>query len=136
MKKVVTVFARNRYVSGATGNSQNYQMSANLMNTLGSAVAMRYEVTIYSKSTNAELNLALYEGTKQEARPSMNDFAGKVILIGGNPSAVFTGIGINSYVDITASYSGLVDVLMSVKAASGTAQEWVDAEVRATLTYT
>ena len=131
MKKIVVVFARNRYVSGASGGAQNYQMPANLLNSLGGSVAMRYEITIYGRSANAELNLTLYEGTKQDPRPSINDFSGKIL---SGPTA-YTGIGINSYLDITAAYCGLVDAVMSVKAASGTSQEWVDAEIRATLTY-
>ena len=137
MKKIVTVFARNRYVSGATGNSQNYQMPANLMNSLGGSVAIRWEVTIYSKSANAELGLTVYEGTKQDPRPSTNDFSGKTIPLSVSPAPPpWTGIGIMPYIDTTVSYSGLVDAVMNVKAATGSAQEQVDAEIRATLTYT
>ena len=132
MKKVVTVFARNRYVSSANGGSQRYQMPLNLMATLGGSVAMRLEITMYARSTNAQILLTPYEGTKHDPRPCLNDFSGKRI---GDPLDPFTGIGL-TYLDITTSYSGLVDVLMEVKAGTGTAQEWVDAEIRATLTYT
>ena len=130
MKKVVTVFTRNRYVSNADGASQRYQIPTGLMSTLGGSVAIRLELTLYARSANAQILLTTYEGTKQDARPCLNNFSGKIVT---GPTT-YTGIGI-TYADITSSYSGLIDLLMEVKAGEGSAQEWVDAEIRATLTY-
>ena len=131
MKKVTAVFARNRYVSGATGAEQRVQMPATLLATLGSAVQIRWEVTLYAKSSdNMELRLYLAEGTKFDPRPILNDFAGKALS--GSPFS-FSTVGI-TYQDTTGSFSGLVDAMLSVKGATS-AQEWADVEVRATLTY-
>ena len=131
MKKVVTVFARNRYVSGSSGAEQRVQMPANLLTTLGSGVLIRWEVTLYAKSsTNLELRLYVAEGTKTDPRPILNEFAGKAVT--GSPFS-FSVVGI-TYEETTGSFSGLIDAMLSVKGATS-AQEWADVEVRATVTY-
>ena len=93
---------------------------------------MRWEATVYAKSSsNAQLILTFYEGTKLESRPSLNSYSGQQLS-----TTTITTLGL-TYNNITGNFSGLVDAIIGVKSSGTppTAPEWVDAEVRLTATY-
>ena len=132
MKKVVTVFERKRYVSEPDGKEARLEMPAGLMTIIGGADLLRWEATVYAKSSsNAQLILTFYEGTKLESRPSLNSYSGQQLS-----TTTITTLGL-TYNNITGNFSGLVDAIIGVKSSGTppTAPEWVDAEVRLTATY-
>lgn len=129
MKKVFIVFKRDRYTSDPDGQPLVNPMMPSLMEALGGATSMRWEVTIYARSsTNARLDIAIFEGTKPDPRPSANKFAG--VNIGSTPQRLTT-LGITN-IQVNGPFHGIVDATVAGKSNSpvvGT-QEWVDAEVR------
>ncbi len=137
MKKIVTVFERNKYYSDGTGNPQNYFVKESLIAVLGGADDIRVEVTTYGvSSTNARWLVTLTEGTKSEERPGANLYSGKGLTF--FPSAAPTPaptLGADTPVQVSGPFSGLVDAALRIFASSGSAQEWVDMEIRVTLFY-
>lgn len=135
MKKVVIAFPRARYTSDADGQLQLVYMALSLMTVLGSAKNLRIEVTVYNRSsTNARLELTAFEGTKTDPRPSANKFSGSAI---GSPSPLSVSALYITHYQLSSPFDGLIDLTLGVKSATPTSgvQEFMDAEVRATLEF-
>jgi hypothetical protein len=135
MKRIALVFQRARYTSDADGNLQLVYVNPSLMATLGSAKNLRLEVTVYNRSSaNARLELTVYEGTKSDPRPSANKFSGAPI---GSPTPLVVSNLYITHYQINSPFDGLVDVTLGVKSSSPSpgVQEFMDAEVRATLEF-
>ena len=137
MKKVVVVFPRDRYFSSASGALQITLMDQKWMTVLGGADSIRFELTTYfTSSATARILFNLSEGTKVEARPSMNPTAGVALTSfpSGSPTPAPTVGAVP--VQVNGPFGGVLDVVLQVWDSAGTPElVSVEAELRATLFY-
>ncbi len=137
MKKIVIAFPRDRYFSSASGALQITLMDQKLMTVIGGANNIRWELTTYfASSTTARILVNLSEGTKAEARPSMNPNAGVALTAfpSGSPTPA-PQLGAVP-VQVNGPFGGVVDAVLQVwDIAVSPVMVWVEAEVRATLFY-
>ena len=71
MKRLVTVFERATYLSGASGAPKNYLHDESLCDVLGQAKLIRVQVVGNSTSgANARASVLAFEGSDPTARPS------------------------------------------------------------------
>lgn len=135
MKKVVTVFPRDRYCSDSTGNAQPIQMKDKLLEIIGSADDTRWELTTYATSgAIARILVTVTEGTKADVRPSTNIFAGVPLTFfpSGSPTPAPT-IGVVE-TQVNGPFAGILDVVIKVfdVTVPPATAVWVDAELRVT----
>ena len=136
MKKVVTVFPRDKYhcIAGAAG-AQTTLMEEKLMAMIGSADALRVEITTYSCSgSTVRIAVSLFEGAKAEVRPSMNVFSGIALVdVPASPAAPVAGV---VETQVSSPFAGILDMVLKVWDTTGTPiAGWVEAEVRVTLFF-
>jgi hypothetical protein len=129
MKKIIRAHKRKIYASDKDGNLQIASLPTQLLRPIGDATNVRIETTIYAKSSaNARAQLMVYEGTKDDIRPS--EALGGVQV---GSTQVYNLVGVQN-VQVAAPFNGLIDLTFGVKSNTPTADvlEWMDAEVNIT----
>ena len=131
MKKLVTVFERRNYTSNADGSAQFYEMDLTLVDTLGAAKDILWQVFVYDRTTNAKLTITPVHGSDPKRRPASP--GGGVGLAAQMLNAT---LALGAQAVHTTSGPFLARMELTLKVEGSGALEGVECAVFATLTYT
>jgi hypothetical protein len=130
MKKVVTVFARDTFISASDGSTKVYKHAPEMFPLLGSAKLVKLQwIGHRSSKSTAEVTIRDYESSYPVRRPSE---VGSQISLSGN---VFTALR-PAPITVPASFQGLLEIVVEVRDSDGSPVEvQVEGELWATLIF-
>ena len=123
MKRNVTLFARKTYPS-PTGAVHLYTHDPGLVDVLGQAKSIRFQIFVYKKSATAQMDLKVYESADADTAP--RDTGNLVTTIN---RAVVGG----HFQTVTGPLCGRIEVTLGISDTGGPAAQDMDLEVYATL---
>ncbi len=123
MKRNVTLFPRSNYAT-STGNIQLFTHDPGLIDVLGQAKTIKFQVFVYKKSPTAQMDLKVYESADSSSMPRDN----------GNLVTPINRTGLGGiFPTVTGPLCGRIEVCLEISDTAGPNPQDMDLEVFATL---
>ena len=123
MKRNVTLFERQNYPS-PTGNIQLFTHDPGLVDVLGQAKDIRFQIFVYKKSATCQMDLKVYESADAQTTPRE---AGNLV------STINRAVVGGHFQTVTGPMCGRIEVTLEISDTGGPAAQDMDLEVFATL---
>ena len=123
MKRNVTLFPRDTYPS-PTGAIQMYTHDPALVDVIGQAKTIRFQIFVYRMSATARATIRVYESANPDSAPRDT----------GNMHTAIVRAAVGAHFqDVTGPLCGRIEVILEIDDSGGPAAQDMDIEVFATL---
>jgi hypothetical protein len=128
MKRSTVIFPLRAYLSLTSGSAAIYRMPQELRSVIGQAKALRYQIVGFERSTNAQLELQMFESAYE-------DMPADEVIPGATPfhtSGAVTSLR-TSPTTVPGPFCTNVEMVLKVSDSTSTAQESWQGLIVATL---
>jgi hypothetical protein len=128
MKRSTVIFPLRAYLSMTDGTTAIYRMPAELRGVVGQAKALRYQFVGFERSTNAQLELQMFESAYE-------DMPADEVIPGATPFHTSGSVNAlrTSPTIVPGPFCTNVEMVLKVSASTGSVQESWQGLIAATL---